>query len=101
MEKENNEFMNSPCRIWEGNIQESGYGRITIYGKTISAHILSCSIKNKRNRKEKEVTRHLCGNKLCINEEHLQFGTQSENAIDAVRHGRRWTIEDIRNLFET
>ena len=32
-------------------------------------------------------TRHLCGNKLCINPEHLRYGTSRENHMDTVRHG--------------
>ena len=62
----------------------------------------SCSIKNKRHRKEKEVTRHLYGTKLCINENHLQFGTNSENAIDNLKHGKsqKFTKEQILEIRE-
>lgn len=88
LQKVNNKFMNSPCRIWKGTIQVSGYATLSIHGRTLNVHILACSIKNKRHRKEKEVTRHLCGNKLCVNEDHLQFGTNSENAIDNIKHGK-------------
>lgn len=100
LQKENNKHVNSPCRIWNGTKQVSGYGTISIYGRIILVHVLSCSIKNKRHRKEKEVTRHLCGNKLCINENHLQFGTNSENAIDNIKHGKnqKFTKEQILEI---
>ncbi len=100
LQKENNEYVNSPCRLWNSTIQDSGYGTITIYGRTILTHVLSCSIKNKRHRKNKEVTRHLCGNKLCINENHLQFGTNSENMIDTLVHGKNLKKFTKDNILE-
>lgn len=105
MQSENNEFMNSPCRLWKSTMSSGGYGVITIYGRSIPAHVLSCSIKNMFHRPDELVTRHLCGNKLCVNEEHLEFGTQSENAIDVFIHGKilKFTPEqilDIRDSYE-
>ena len=72
----------------EGNCWEftggtlDGYGRLMVHDKRIFAHVLSCEIKNKRHIKDDEVTRHLCGNKLCLRDIHLVFGTRSENARD-------------------
>ena len=31
------------------------------------------------------VTRHLCYNKLCVEEHHLDFGSGSQNMIDAIK----------------
>lgn len=75
------------CINWNGLQDGHGYGRITVHGRNISTHILACSIKNKRHRLDTEVTRHLCGNKQCIREDHLEFGTHSENAVDTLQHG--------------
>lgn len=33
------------------------------------------------------VVRHRCGNRICINPEHLEIGTELENARDKARHG--------------
>jgi hypothetical protein len=40
-----------------------------------------------RDLRPGEVTRHLCGNALCRNEQHLTVGTQGDNNRDTVQHG--------------
>lgn len=65
------------------------YGRSTFFGKSMPSHILSCEIKNERHAVKGEVCRHLCGNPVCINPNHLQFGTPSENAVDSIVHGSK------------
>jgi hypothetical protein len=94
LQKEKNKFTGTECRIWNGTKASNKYGAITIYGRTMPVHVVSCSVKNKRHREEKEVTRHLCGTKLCINEEHLEFGTKSENAIDNLKHGKACKLSE-------
>ena len=51
-------------------------------------------------------TRHLCGNKLCINPAHLVYDSRSENCTDTQHHGRgsfaKLTpvqVADIRRRF--
>ena len=47
-------------------------------------------------------TRHLCGRHWCINPEHLAYDTRSENARDALEHGRKpqvkMTIAQVRDI---
>jgi len=76
------------CWEFQGNLRH-GYGRITLFGKSMPTHVLSCEIKNGRHSVQGEVCRHLCGNKVCINPGHVEFGTSSENAIDNVIHGSK------------
>jgi len=51
---------------------------------------------------EGEVTRHLCGNRICCNPEHLKFGTQYENNMDTLKHRSnkrlRFEENDIKNI---
>ena len=96
-----NEFTGSSCILWIGPINKSGYGKLSIHGVQYLAHILSCSIKCKRLRANDEVTRHLCSNKICINPEHLDFGSYTENAIDSVIHQTtktKLTEKDVREI---
>lgn len=47
---------------------------------------------------EGQVVRHKCDNKLCLNPEHLEAGTQRENIQDAIDRGRmasKLTEEDV------
>lgn len=80
-------FATTPCRIWQRGKDKDGYGLVTIYGKETKSHVLMCEIKNQKHKPEGMVTRHLCGNKLCCAEDHVDFGTYSENGIDAVIQG--------------
>lgn len=84
-----NEHTGTPCIYWTGGISKDGYGMISIHGMSFRTHIVSCEIKYKRHRLEEEITRHLCGNRICINSEHLKFGTRNENSIDAIEHGSK------------
>ena len=59
----------------------NGYGQISFYNLKKKAHIWSCEIKNKRNHMDGEVTMHLCNNTLCVNPDHLEFGTCKENSV--------------------
>ena len=52
-------------------------------------------------------TRHLCGNRLCINPEHLVYDTRSENSRDTQEHGRSHVahltpgqVREIQNTYE-
>ena len=96
------------CWEWQGNINPDGYGSISFLGTYKVVHIRACEAKYGRHRMESEVTRHLCGNKICCNSEHLRFGTQHENSVDALKHrsNKRLKFEekdiiDIRNSSET
>ena len=81
-----NKIVTSKCRIWNGNIS-NGYGRISVHGKSNAVHVLACEIKMKRHVNSKSVVRHLCGNKLCCEPDHMQEGTSRENAEDTLKHG--------------
>ena len=86
-EKESNKFVGTPCQIWKKGTSKFGYGKIYIHGLTMSTHVLSCAIKRKKHRENGEVTRHKCANPLCINSDHLEFGSYKDNAIDSIKHG--------------
>ena len=90
--------LSTQCHIWTGPVMPDGYGYLTIHGKQMRAHVVALESHLQRHRSEKEVTRHLCGIKKCCNPLHLQFGTQSENSIDTVRHGNSNTNLDIEKV---
>lgn len=71
-----------------------GYGYLYSNGKGVRAHRFvyqECF----GNIPHGIVVRHKCDNRGCINPEHLQLGTQSENMRDAV--SRRRTAHGERN----
>lgn len=96
-----NKFMGSPCHLWQGK-PDNGYGRISVFGKLKGAHVLACEVKAMRALNADEVTRHLCGERLCCNPVHLQFGSAKENAVDSLRHATsslaKLTEDQVRQI---
>ena len=76
------------CWIWE--LGKSGeYGTLAIDGKSYGAHRLSLWAFEKLEDIDDTVlvSRHQCGNKLCVNPNHLEVGDQYDNFMDSVRLG--------------
>ena len=94
------------CWNWNLSKNKKGYGMISINNTTSHAHIVSCEVKHGYKRPKNLVTRHLCDNPSCVNPDHLEFGTSSENSIDSVKSGKckRYTsneiIKEIRNTYK-
>lgn len=69
---------NNSCWIWTGSKTDQNYGLIWLNGKYVRAHrvsyMLYCGTLD-----QKMVIDHLCKNTLCVNPEHLEQVTQSEN----------------------
>ncbi|MCG7598892.1 hypothetical protein MHM84_03775 [Halomonas sp. McH1-25] len=82
--------LKTPCVEWFGNINNNGYGRICIKRQVQLAHRVSYCHHNNVNIRDIEhlVIRHRCDNPLCINPEHLEPGTRTDNARDRVERGR-------------
>lgn len=64
----------SGCWIWNRQISNSGYGRITVAGNrstfTESAHRISY-LAFVGPLKHDDIVQHTCGNRLCVNPDHL------------------------------
>lgn len=66
------------CWIWTGARQSRGYGSTWRDGRTQLAHRVSWELH--RSDIEPGLTiDHLCGNKLCVNPDHLEPVTAAEN----------------------
>jgi hypothetical protein len=66
------------CWNWLGSKTSSGYGLFYIGDKRYRAHRVSYTIY-RDTISDGLVIDHLCKNKLCVNPEHLEQVTQSEN----------------------
>lgn len=71
-----------PCRLWDGGHSGAGrggqYGRVSVDGGTVAAHIAMWVNENGIIPPGKELD-HLCRNRLCIADEHLELVTRSQN----------------------
>ena len=83
------------CWNWNG-ATASGYGVIVLNRKVAAEHEVGRNYQTHRASYEihhgpiaaGQVIRHKCDNKLCLNPDHLEVGTQRENIQDAIDRGR-------------
>lgn len=66
------------CTEWRGVVRR-GYGNIQYLGKTVLVHRVAWMLTHQRPIPDGLVIDHLCGNRLCINPEHLEAVTAEEN----------------------
>jgi len=98
-------YMGTYCCLWIRNII-GGYPHTTINGICIGAHIVACTIGNDYVRLKDLEAAHECGNKLCVNSEHLTFKTRKENMADKFEHGTQplklssEQVGEIRKRYE-
>jgi hypothetical protein len=84
------------CWLWTDKPNAYGYGLINEFGKNGKrwfAHRYSWFLHNgeipKSNNYHGTVVRHKCDNRLCVNPDHLELGTQKDNVRDMDARGRR------------
>lgn len=86
------------CLFWPfmRSVQTNGYGCFKKNKKQHMAHKYICTEVHGPQPEAKSVVRHLCGNGMagCVNPKHLAWGTQKQNAYDALLHGTRCMGED-------
>jgi hypothetical protein len=89
------------CWLFEGMPSGAGHGQISYHNRTIGTHILMY-VYHYGPVSEGLMVLHKCDVPNCCNPEHLETGTRSKNAIDAVRRGKsrvaKLTMEDAREI---
>ncbi len=73
--------MTGDCVNHAGSVQNSGYGQVRRSGKLWLAHRWAAHVAY-GPCPEGLVVRHKCDNRLCVNPDHLIYGTQSDNLND-------------------
>lgn len=78
------------CMEWQGAFEVRGYGKFCALpiGQTLKCHRVAWVMANKMPIPAELVVRHRCDNPKCVNPEHLEVGTQTENCGDAFKRGR-------------
>lgn len=76
------------CIEWTGAVDRRGYARLTVNGssRTVTQYVLEMAGKPKPSRDH--LACHSCDNPACINQDHLWWGTQSDNMKDCFAKGR-------------
>jgi hypothetical protein len=73
--------METSCVEHTGYVMPNGYGQVHRDGKVWLAHRWAAH-KAHGPCPVGQVVRHACDNRKCVNPEHLQYGTQSQNLLD-------------------
>ena len=78
------------CIPFAGKRRKNGYGYTQFMGRQYLAHRLAYALNEFLHPDALSglVIRHKCDNPACINVEHLEPGTQQDNADDKVKRGR-------------
>ncbi len=83
------------CWNWSGARHPSGYGRLKVGGKQLYAHRYMYE-KVRGRIPDGRVIDHLCRNRSCVNPDHLEVVTQTEN----MRRGlvAKLTLEQVNEI---
>jgi hypothetical protein len=103
-----NEKDNAACIIWPFAVGKGGYGNLMFDGKYANAHRVVCLIAKGEPPSKGMQAAHNCGNRLCVNPDHLEWKTCKQNDLDKIRHGThrrgernnlaRLTYEDVKRI---
>ena len=75
------------CWLWTGAVTNTGHGLAHWNGRAISAARLALAIASGACPDERVVARHRCPggpNPLCVNPDHLVWGSHRDNSTDAI-----------------
>lgn len=75
------------CWTWTRSTNSAGYGTLTVAGRARYAHRLAYELAKGPIPKGADVM-HSCDNPACINPDHLEVGTRSQNMADCHARGR-------------
>ena len=67
------------CWLWQGYTLNSGYGRVTMGGVSLTAHRAAWQIEHQQLVPRHLVVDHLCCTPLCVNPRHLEPVSNAEN----------------------
>lgn len=97
LERHKDKWMPEPtsgCYLWGGATlgdrkRSNNYPSVRVAGKWTKIHRLVCEEVHGK-LKTGQVARHVCGNRFCVNPEHIAPGSQSKNMADRwVLHGQK------------
>jgi hypothetical protein len=76
------------CWLWQGGVNQQGYGRFSLKGRQYKAHRVAWELLNQRDMPPDLHGAHYCHTPLCCNPLHIHAATAAENSADSTRDNR-------------
>lgn len=80
------------CITWPFAVLQTGYGQMEMGGKKMSASRAICILAHGEPPLGMNQSAHRCGNRICVNPNHLRWASVSQNLNDRREHG---TLTDV------
>jgi HNH endonuclease len=77
----------SGCHLWQGAVNDGGYGTLGVRGRTRRAHRLAWSLRHGPIPARMDIC-HRCDERRCINPDHLFLESHAANMADRGRKDR-------------
>jgi endogenous inhibitor of DNA gyrase (YacG/DUF329 family) len=88
------------CLLWRGQLDDDGYGRISVEGKTRMVHRIAWELAAGAAIPAGLKVLHHCDVRHCCHPAHLFLGTTQDNIGE--RHGRhKLTENDVREILKS
>lgn len=88
---------NSGCLLWLGSRRPTGYGTTRAKGVVLGANRVACFLAHGAPAAGQDAC-HTCDTPPCIEQDHLFWGSRSDNMIDAARKRRLWQMNRPQDL---
>lgn len=85
--QDNKDYCGEECLIWPYSGNGTGYGKVRNRGVRKYAHVVMLEMTAGPKPTPKHEAAHSCGNRSCVNPQHLRWATPSENQRDRLLHG--------------